>query len=149
MNPIELAAWTHAEFVRIHPFPDGNGRTSRLIMNYQLLAKRISCRVYRKREPAGLFQCLEVYTVEGNWSFEKWLRLTDQQLDFTWADGAFAGITAESKDVLSQQHTTGMTPDAEMCPALFLRHHQGGRTFKHATTVGGGQEAVHIQDFLE
>ena len=29
---------THAEFVRIHPFPDGNGRTSRLIMNYQLLA---------------------------------------------------------------------------------------------------------------
>ena len=31
MNPIELAAWTHAEFVKIHPFPDGNGRTSRLI----------------------------------------------------------------------------------------------------------------------
>lgn len=37
MNPIELAAWTHAEFVRIHPFPDGNGRVSRLIMNYQLM----------------------------------------------------------------------------------------------------------------
>lgn len=37
INPIELAAWTHAEFVRIHPFPDGNGRTSRLIMNYQLM----------------------------------------------------------------------------------------------------------------
>ena len=37
LNPIELAAWTHAEFVRIHPFIDGNGRTSRLLMNYQLL----------------------------------------------------------------------------------------------------------------
>lgn len=24
MNPIELAAWTHAEFVRIHPFPDAH-----------------------------------------------------------------------------------------------------------------------------
>lgn len=24
MNPIELAAWTHAEFVKIYPFPDGN-----------------------------------------------------------------------------------------------------------------------------
>lgn len=24
LNPIELAAWTHAEFVRIHPFVDGN-----------------------------------------------------------------------------------------------------------------------------
>lgn len=37
LNPIELAAWTHAEFVRIHPFIDGNGRTSRQIMNYQLM----------------------------------------------------------------------------------------------------------------
>ena len=25
LNPIEYAAWTHAEFVRIHPFVDGNG----------------------------------------------------------------------------------------------------------------------------
>lgn len=38
MNAVELAAWTHAEFVRIHPFTDGNGRASRMIMNYQLMA---------------------------------------------------------------------------------------------------------------
>ena len=38
-NPIEYAAWTHAEFVRIHPFADGNGRTSRMLMNYQLMFK--------------------------------------------------------------------------------------------------------------
>lgn len=37
LNTIELASWVHAEFVRIHPFPDENGRTSRLIMNYILL----------------------------------------------------------------------------------------------------------------
>lgn len=37
LQDIELAAWTHAEFVRIHPFVDGNGRTARLIMNYQLM----------------------------------------------------------------------------------------------------------------
>lgn len=29
LKPIELAAWTHAEFVKIYPFVDGNGRTSR------------------------------------------------------------------------------------------------------------------------
>ena len=38
MNPIELAARTHAEFVKIHPFVDGNSRTSRMLMNYQLMA---------------------------------------------------------------------------------------------------------------
>ncbi len=38
LNPIELAAWIHAEFVRIHPFTDGNGRTARLIMNYSLMS---------------------------------------------------------------------------------------------------------------
>ena len=37
MEAIALSAWTHAEFVKIHPFPDGNGRTARLIMNYQLI----------------------------------------------------------------------------------------------------------------
>ena len=36
LNPIELAAWTHAEFVRIHPFEDGNGRTARLMSGYYL-----------------------------------------------------------------------------------------------------------------
>ncbi|WBW49310.1 Fic family protein [Peptoniphilus equinus] len=36
-NAIECAAFIHAEFVRIHPFADGNGRTARLLMNYELL----------------------------------------------------------------------------------------------------------------
>jgi Fic family protein len=33
----ELAAWVHYKLVYIHPFIDGNGRTSRLIMNLILL----------------------------------------------------------------------------------------------------------------
>ncbi|HIV15993.1 MAG TPA: Fic family protein [Candidatus Avisuccinivibrio pullicola] len=36
-DPLEKAAYTHCEFVRIHPFPDGNGRTARLIMNLSLM----------------------------------------------------------------------------------------------------------------
>lgn len=34
LEPVEKAAWIHAEFVKIHPFQDGNGRTARLMMNY-------------------------------------------------------------------------------------------------------------------
>lgn len=37
MHPAELAARLHYKFVRIHPFDDGNGRISRLVMNYILL----------------------------------------------------------------------------------------------------------------
>lgn len=36
LNPVELAALVHLKFVSIHPFSDGNGRISRLIMNFIL-----------------------------------------------------------------------------------------------------------------
>lgn len=34
---IELAAWTHSEWVRIHPFRNGNGRTARMLTNAILM----------------------------------------------------------------------------------------------------------------
>lgn len=37
MHPIERAARVHSDFVKIHPFIDGNGRTSRLLMNLELM----------------------------------------------------------------------------------------------------------------
>jgi len=40
LHPIELAALAHLKFVTIHPFGDGNGRISRLIMNFILNKKR-------------------------------------------------------------------------------------------------------------
>ena len=36
LNPVELAALVHLKFVTIHPFGDGNGRISRLMMNFVL-----------------------------------------------------------------------------------------------------------------
>jgi len=39
LNDIELAAVFHHQFVHIHPFFDGNGRTVRLIMNLLLIRK--------------------------------------------------------------------------------------------------------------
>ncbi|MCW7553676.1 Fic family protein [Endozoicomonas gorgoniicola] len=36
-HPVERAARLHVDFVGIHPFVDGNGRTARLLMNFDLM----------------------------------------------------------------------------------------------------------------
>jgi Fic family protein len=36
LHPVELAAGVHLRFVTVHPFADGNGRMSRLLMNFVL-----------------------------------------------------------------------------------------------------------------
>lgn len=83
LNQIELAAWTHAEFVRIHPFPDRNGRTSRLLMNYQLMASGFPAISIPKENRLEYFNTLEAYAVERNLApfSDMVAELTQQQLD--------------------------------------------------------------------
>lgn len=66
LNVIELAAWTHAEFVRIHPFTDGNGRTSRMVMNYQLMSNGFLPVSIAKENRLEYFEALETYAVDGD-----------------------------------------------------------------------------------
>lgn len=66
LNPIELAAWTHTEFVKIHPFVDGNGRTSRMLMNYQLMSGGFLPVSIAKENRLEYFDALEAYAVGGN-----------------------------------------------------------------------------------
>lgn len=83
LNPIELAAWTHAEFVKIHPFIDGNGRTSRLIMNYQLMRNKFLPVSINTEDRLEYFNLLEEYAVNGNLApFVDFIaKLEEQQLD--------------------------------------------------------------------
>ena len=66
LNPIELAAWTHAEFVRIHPVIDGNGRTSRLLMNYQLMSQGFLPVSVDKETRLDYYNALEQYAVNND-----------------------------------------------------------------------------------
>ena len=36
-HPVKVAALMHLKFVSVHPFRDGNGRTARLLMNFELV----------------------------------------------------------------------------------------------------------------
>ena len=82
-NPIEYAAWTHAEFVRIHPFIDGNGRTSRLLMNYQLLSAGFLPVSIAKENRLDYYNALEAYAVEKDLTkfSELVAELEEKQLD--------------------------------------------------------------------
>lgn len=66
LNPIELAAWTHAEIVRIHPFVDCNGRTGRLLMNYRLLQNGYLPVSVAKENRLDYYNALEQYAVNGD-----------------------------------------------------------------------------------
>ena len=83
LDPVALAAWTHAEFVRIHPFPDGNGRTSRLLMNYQLLAQGFAPVSIAKENRLDYYNALEAYAVDGDLApfTEMVAALEEKQLD--------------------------------------------------------------------
>ena len=83
LNGIELAAWTHAEFVRIHPFLDGNGRTSRLLMNYQLMVKGFLPVSIAKEDRLDYYNALDQYAAHGELGdfADMIAALEDKQLD--------------------------------------------------------------------
>ena len=83
LNAVELAAWTHAEFVRIHPFVDGNGRTGRLIMNYQLLLNGYLPVSVAKENRLNYYNALEKYAVNSDLNIfaDFFAELEEVQLD--------------------------------------------------------------------
>lgn len=49
----------HIEFEKIHPFEDGNGRTGRLLLNYELLKNNIAPVVITKEDRVKYFEFLK------------------------------------------------------------------------------------------
>lgn len=57
-HPVVLAAMLHYNFVRIHPFDDGNGRLSRLLMNYILFKHHLPPVVIRSADKKEYLRAL-------------------------------------------------------------------------------------------
>ena len=58
LHPFVRAAVLHAEFIRIHPFVDGNGRTARLLMNYELIRNGYPSVVIKARDKEAYINAL-------------------------------------------------------------------------------------------
>lgn len=60
LHPIEFAALAHYKLVYIHPFVDGNGRTSRLLMNLILMQAGYPPVIIKVEDRLEYYECLEL-----------------------------------------------------------------------------------------
>ena len=73
ITPVELACMVHYEFVTIHPFGDGNGRISRLLMNYILYKYDYPLMLIKNIDRKAYFKSLErTYMEKDSIHFLKW-----------------------------------------------------------------------------
>ncbi|MDC7697648.1 Fic family protein [Vogesella indigofera] len=66
LHPVERAARLHSDFVKIHPFIDGNGRTARLLLNLELLKSGFPAIVLPVERRLAYYQALDKAHVDGD-----------------------------------------------------------------------------------
>jgi len=59
LHPVVRATLLHGEFVKIHPFIDGNGRASRLLLNFELMKNGYTPIVIKKDNRAQYYEVLD------------------------------------------------------------------------------------------
>lgn len=67
MHPVERSARVHADFVKIHPFIDGNGRTARLLMNLELMKEGFPPVVLPVEKRLDYYEFLDLAHVKNNY----------------------------------------------------------------------------------
>jgi Fic family protein len=66
---LDVCAWAHAEWVRIHPFVNGNGRTARLWANRIAMRYGLPPFVRLRPRPGGVaYERAGAQAMDGNWS---------------------------------------------------------------------------------
>ena len=65
---IILCAWAHGEWLRIHPFPNGNGRTARILVNG--IAQRYGLPAFMaiRPRPGSEYERVAREAMAGNWA---------------------------------------------------------------------------------
>ena len=67
-HPIIQAALLHGELVKIHPFVDGNGRTSRLLMNLDLMNHGYNPVIVKKEDRLEYYEALDKAHTTGDYT---------------------------------------------------------------------------------
>jgi len=67
LHPIELASLVHILFAKIHPFIDGNERTSRLLLNMELIKQGYPIVVIKNEHRVEYYNALDKAHSEGKY----------------------------------------------------------------------------------
>lgn len=68
LHPIDRAAQLHTRFVEIHPFEDGNGRTARLLLNFELMREGYPIAIIRSEDRLAYYDALDKACVQRDYS---------------------------------------------------------------------------------
>ncbi|OIR25588.1 Fic family protein [Bathymodiolus thermophilus thioautotrophic gill symbiont] len=81
IHPVIMAARIHTDFVGIHPFVDGNGRTARLLMNLSLIKNKLPPIIIQNEHKLEYYQALDTAHTKGD--YQPFVQLVMQQLETT------------------------------------------------------------------
>lgn len=76
---LELAAYTHLQIAKVHPFLDGNGRLARLMLNFQLMKAGYLPISLPSKYREQYFNCLEEFKV--NKTSQPFMELLEHRLN--------------------------------------------------------------------
>jgi fido (protein-threonine AMPylation protein) len=119
LHPVQIAAQLHYDFVRIHPFDDSNGRTSRLLMNYVLIRhgfppvviksadKKNYLTALNKADVGDLDSFVEYIAEELVWSLGVYLKAAKGE-SIEERDDLFKEIDVWKKDLKKRSLTRGI-----------------------------------------
>jgi Fic family protein len=77
-HPIVRATLLHGEFVKIHPFIDGNGRTSRLLLNFELMKSGYTPIIIKNEDKAKYYDVLDIAHTTMN--YEPFIKLVSERV---------------------------------------------------------------------
>ena len=102
LHPVTLATMFHYKFVCIHPFDDGNGRVSRLLMNYVLLAHKLPPVVIKSSDKQNYLHALHLADTG---QYEAFIRYIAEQVvsSLEMAIKAAKGESIEEPDDLDKE----------------------------------------------
>ncbi|MFA6248327.1 MAG: Fic family protein [Mucilaginibacter sp.] len=99
IHPIVVAALFHHKFVAIHPFDDGNGRLSRILMNLILMQKGFPPAVIMMDDRTNYYSLLSRADNNDNWPFVEYIAERLQNSLQLYLKAANGGDIDEDEDI--------------------------------------------------